>query len=329
MRGGWTGSHTSCRLTHLMVACSYVSKYERALAQVHTGAHCHSQRCASCCSRQHTPTHAPHKAAPCLPLLYHDLLYCLYHSCLPQVELFQEAFKDVAEQLLQESGHIEKPAAAPPRTVTVYKPLPRWDTHTHRHINTQQSSKTAGCCTHNTGGRTGTCNTTKALLCGCVQAAAAARAAPKNTMVSALCLVSCYASICTPQPPCSPTSHADAHTLHPFKLPLSTCPCDPLRHPLKRTCPHSQHTPPPPCPCPPPCRCIIENKEPFAHKDWRREPYEPRPYTPLTEYAITTNVPAEVRPSGCSTHAMTHAPCVPGLFSLLIHTCLSTRAHTL
>lgn len=41
-------------------------------------------------------------------------------------------------------------------------------------------------------------------------------------------------------------------------------------------------------------RCIIENKEPFAHKEWRREPYDPRPYTPLTEYAITSKVASEV-----------------------------------
>jgi hypothetical protein len=57
------------------------------------------------------------------------------------------------------------------------------------------------------------------------------------------------------------------------------------------------------CTCCAYCRCIIENKEPFAHKEWRREPFDPRPYTPLTEYAITTNVPAEVSraPSGLET----------------------------
>eukprot|EP00879_Flechtneria_rotunda_P022236 GHRR01023462.1.p1 GENE.GHRR01023462.1~~GHRR01023462.1.p1 ORF type:complete len:491 (+),score=218.62 GHRR01023462.1:103-1575(+) len=38
------------------------------------------------------------------------------------------------------------------------------------------------------------------------------------------------------------------------------------------------------------CRSIVENKEPFAHKDWRKEPYEPRPYVEITSYAITTNV---------------------------------------
>eukprot|EP00879_Flechtneria_rotunda_P026929 GHRR01028776.1.p1 GENE.GHRR01028776.1~~GHRR01028776.1.p1 ORF type:complete len:515 (+),score=202.90 GHRR01028776.1:137-1681(+) len=42
-------------------------------------------------------------------------------------------------------------------------------------------------------------------------------------------------------------------------------------------------------------RSIVENKEPFAHKDWRKEPYEPRPYVEITSYAITTNVKSEVR----------------------------------
>jgi hypothetical protein len=57
--------------------------------------------------------------------------------------LFQEAFKDVAEQLLQESGHIEKPAAAAPRTITVYKPLPRCDTHTQTRSTQHTGSKQA------------------------------------------------------------------------------------------------------------------------------------------------------------------------------------------
>ncbi len=56
--------------------------------------------------------------SPCgFPVVVHDLLL--------QCELCQDALRDVAEQLLQEAGHIEKPAAAAPRTVTVYKPLPR------------------------------------------------------------------------------------------------------------------------------------------------------------------------------------------------------------
>jgi hypothetical protein len=40
--------------------------------------------------------------------------------------------------------------------------------------------------------------------------------------------------------------------------------------------------------------CIRDNKEPFAHKAWRKEPYEPRPYMELRDYAITSNVQAEV-----------------------------------
>jgi hypothetical protein len=42
------------------------------------------------------------------------------------------------------------------------------------------------------------------------------------------------------------------------------------------------------------CRCILANREPFAHKEWRKTPFTPRPYTLLTDYAITTNVPLEV-----------------------------------
>eukprot|EP00883_Tetradesmus_obliquus_P002426 jgi/Sobl393_1/12606/SZX60780.1 len=41
--------------------------------------------------------------------------------------------------------------------------------------------------------------------------------------------------------------------------------------------------------------CITANKEPFAHKAWRKTPYEPRPYVELRDYAITSNVPAEAR----------------------------------
>jgi hypothetical protein len=51
------------------------------------------------------------------------------------------------------------------------------------------------------------------------------------------------------------------------------------------------------------CSCILSNKEPFAHKDWRKEPYEPRPYVELQNYAITSNVPAEVRLGLCTWQA--------------------------
>jgi hypothetical protein len=56
------------------------------------------------------------------------LLLCLWRL---QCEMFTDALKDVAEQLLQESGHIEKPAAPAARTITVYKPLPRWGSPAH------------------------------------------------------------------------------------------------------------------------------------------------------------------------------------------------------
>jgi hypothetical protein len=55
-------------------------------------------------------------------VLLHDVPRC---TLLLQCELSQDALRDIAEQLLQEAGHIEKPAAAAPRTITVYKPLPR------------------------------------------------------------------------------------------------------------------------------------------------------------------------------------------------------------
>jgi len=44
-------------------------------------------------------------------------------------------------------------------------------------------------------------------------------------------------------------------------------------------------------------RCIVENKEPFAHKEWRKQPFEPRSYVVLSDFAITTNVAQEVRPA--------------------------------
>ncbi len=52
---------------------------------------------------------------------------------------------------------------------------------------------------------------------------------------------------------------------------------------------------PPPKQLPP---CILDNREPFAHKTWRRAPYEPRPYERLHNYANTTNVPSEVMMCG-------------------------------
>ena len=42
-------------------------------------------------------------------------------------------------------------------------------------------------------------------------------------------------------------------------------------------------------------RCIIENKEPFAHVEWRKAPYDARAYQELTDYEIRTNDPNEVR----------------------------------
>jgi len=38
----------------------------------------------------------------------------------------------------------------------------------------------------------------------------------------------------------------------------------------------------------------VENKEPFAHKQWCKQPFQPRPYVVLSDFAITTNVPQEV-----------------------------------
>jgi hypothetical protein len=60
----------------------------------------------------------------------------------------------------------------------------------------------------------------------------------------------------------------------------------PTLHPFAATTATTTH---------PPLSCIVANKEPFAHKAWRKEPYEPRPYKELRDYAITSNVPAEVR----------------------------------
>jgi hypothetical protein len=45
-------------------------------------------------------------------------------------------------------------------------------------------------------------------------------------------------------------------------------------------------------------RCIIENKEPFAHVEWRKAPYEARSYQELTDYEIRTNDPNEVEEAG-------------------------------
>jgi hypothetical protein len=62
----------------------------------------------------------------------------------------------------------------------------------------------------------------------------------------------------------------------------------------------------------------VGNKEPFAHKDWRKEPYEPRPYVELRDYAITSNVPAEVRHSP---RAARLACRISACVQEMVHTC--------